>query len=110
MASPAKTVAARFRGTEVTLIMPYKYDGADNDMEFIFYDDTNAAIIPSSTFKEISTPIGNCTIKNINIFRNQGDYVEVEYTYTNSQGKVSTRTSWLAPSQLKAIEQPETTE
>jgi hypothetical protein len=55
MATPAKSVDLRFRGKEVTFYFPYSYDGADNDIEVIFYDSTNAALIPSSSFIKAST-------------------------------------------------------
>jgi hypothetical protein len=50
LASPVTSVATRFRGTTVTLTFPYLYDGATNDIEVLFYDVTNSALIPSSTF------------------------------------------------------------
>jgi uncharacterized membrane protein len=60
-ASPAQAVDVRFRGQNCTLYFPYTYDGANNDIEVIFYDATNAAIIPSSVFIQAAT--------NVNIFK-----------------------------------------
>lgn len=55
LAAPTKAVDLRFRGQECTLYFPYSYDGANNDIEVIFYDDTNNAVIPSSAFIQAST-------------------------------------------------------
>jgi len=57
LAAPAKTVDVRFRGKEATLYFPYTYDGANNDIQVVFYDVTNAAIIPSSVFIQASTAV-----------------------------------------------------
>jgi len=56
-ACPAKSVDARFRGKEVTLYFPYLYDGANNDIQIIFYDATNAAEIPSSAYIQAATSV-----------------------------------------------------
>ena len=50
LASPVRPVARRFRGSEVILFHPFTYDGNASDIAIIFYDVTNSAIIPSSTF------------------------------------------------------------
>lgn len=55
IASPVQAVARRFRGTTCTLVFPFLYDGANNDIEVLIYDVTNAALIPSSTFIQAST-------------------------------------------------------
>jgi hypothetical protein len=61
LASPAQDIDLRFRGQEVTLYFPYTYDGSNNDIRVIFYDDTNNAEIPSSVYIQAST--------NVNIFK-----------------------------------------
>lgn len=61
MASAAQAVDVRFRGKEVSAIFPYTYDGADNDIQVIFYDVTNSAIIASSAFIQSSI--------NVSIFK-----------------------------------------
>jgi hypothetical protein len=58
LACPAKAVDVRFRGKDATLFFPFTYNGANNDIEVIFYDVTNAAIIPSSSFIQASTSVG----------------------------------------------------
>jgi hypothetical protein len=50
MASAAQSLDRRFRGRECTFTMSNSYDGALGDIEVIFYDVTNTAIIPSSVF------------------------------------------------------------
>jgi hypothetical protein len=57
LASPAQAVDPKFRGKEATLFFPYLYDGANNDIEVIFYDVTNAAIIPSSVFIQAASSV-----------------------------------------------------
>jgi hypothetical protein len=57
LASPAQDVDPRFRGKEVTLFFPYTYDGANDDIEVIFYDVTNAAIIPSSAYIQAAASV-----------------------------------------------------
>jgi hypothetical protein len=57
--SASKPVPVRFRGQQVTLFFPVKYNGADNDIEVKFYDVTNSAIIPTSTFIKLSTGAPN---------------------------------------------------
>jgi microcystin-dependent protein len=58
LASPALPVDIRFRGQNVTMFFPFTYDGASNDIEVIFYDVTNAAIIPTSTFIQNASTVG----------------------------------------------------
>lgn len=57
LAAPSQLVDPRFRGKAVTLVMNTMYDGANNDIEVIFYDATNSAIIPSSVFIQASTDV-----------------------------------------------------
>lgn len=49
LASPVFAVDSRFRGQQVFLSFPYKYDGATNDIQIVIYDVTNSAIISSVT-------------------------------------------------------------
>lgn len=58
ISAPAQTIDPRFRGQNVTLYFPYTYNGNNNDIEVMFYDNTNAAIIPSSVFIQASTTVG----------------------------------------------------
>lgn len=51
--SRTQAVPKRFRGNNAVVTFPYTYDGADNDMELIVYDVTNAAIINASVQKNI---------------------------------------------------------
>lgn len=55
LCSPPRAVDARFRGKEATLFFPFLYDGNGNEIEVIFYDATNSAIIPSSVFIQNAT-------------------------------------------------------
>ncbi len=50
LASPLQSVPVRFRGNTCTLVFPFLYNGSSNEIEVIFYDATNSAIIPSSVF------------------------------------------------------------
>lgn len=50
IASPVKSVPLKFRGQTCSLSFPFSYTGATNDIQIIFYDVTNSAIIPSSTY------------------------------------------------------------
>jgi hypothetical protein len=58
MASPTQAVDLRFRGQECTLFFPYTYNGSNNDIRVVFYDDTNNAEIPSSAYIQASTTVG----------------------------------------------------
>lgn len=57
LASPAQAVDVRFRGQQATLVFPYTYDGADNDIRVVFYDTTAGAEIPSSVYLQASTTV-----------------------------------------------------
>jgi len=50
IASPVKSVPARFRGQTCILSFPFNYNGSTNDIEVVLYDVTNSAIIPNSMF------------------------------------------------------------
>lgn len=56
--SAAQTVDPRFRGQQVTLYFPYTYNGSDNDIQVVFYDATNSAVIPSSSYILASSTVG----------------------------------------------------
>jgi hypothetical protein len=43
--SPAQTVQKRSNDKHNAILFPYRYDGADNDLKAIFYDETNSAVI-----------------------------------------------------------------
>lgn len=57
MASPAQTIDPAFRGKYCTFIMTYMYDGSDNDIEVVFYDVTNSAVIATSSFIKASSTV-----------------------------------------------------
>jgi hypothetical protein len=57
MASAAQALDLRFRGRECTFSMSNKYDGATGDIEVIFYDVTNATVLPSSVFIQGNTSL-----------------------------------------------------
>jgi microcystin-dependent protein len=65
LASPAQAVDVRFRGQEVTFYMPVLYDGDSTDIQWLFYDETNAELIPSSVFIPVSTGMSNIFKTNI---------------------------------------------
>lgn len=66
LSSDAQPVDKRFRGKECTLFFPALYNGANNDIEVVFYDDTNLAVIPSSVFIQ-NSPIISIFKANITI-------------------------------------------
>jgi hypothetical protein len=55
IASPAKSVASRFKGQTCILSFPFNYNGNANDIEVVIYDATNSAVIPTSTFISASS-------------------------------------------------------
>lgn len=53
--SPGQVVDRRFRGSKVTLTLPYTYDGANNDIQVVVYDETNATVLDSSSYIQANT-------------------------------------------------------
>ena len=59
LVSAAFPVDTRFRGTQVYLQFPYKYDGSTNDIQIILYDATNSAIITTTSDVVVGTNNAN---------------------------------------------------
>jgi hypothetical protein len=55
IASPAQSVANRFKGQDCILSFPFNYNGNNNDIEVVVYNVTNSTVIPTSFFLEGSS-------------------------------------------------------
>lgn len=85
--SPSQAVSPRFRGQTCTLYFPFTYNGASNDIELVFYDVTNSAVIPSSSYIQ-NSPTVNIFKTNIVIPSNCSSIRVGFQTKVANSGKV----------------------